>query len=273
MQHEKVNRSGETSFVAWLRDEYIRRRTKNNHYSLRAFARHLGLRPGPLSEILSEKRGISAKLLSRIVDKLGLTPAQKRLFLEHMAHSQKCRSLLANFGKTRASENSELKILDDDTFFVISDWYHFALLSLVETDDFQHQPAWISKRLKISTVEAQVALERLVRLRLLFKTGERYSLNQKGITTSHDIPSGAIKKAHRQCLNQAIACLDDITPEARDITYITMAIDPSKLMMAKKLISKFRQNMARFLEEGHRTEVYTLSIQLFPLTQLTDQGE
>lgn len=59
------------------------RKDKNPRYSLRAFARSLGVSSGQLSEILSGKRPLSHKLARRIAIALALTEeeSQKLIFL------------------------------------------------------------------------------------------------------------------------------------------------------------------------------------------------
>jgi len=59
------------------------RKEKNPRYSLRAFARSLGVSSGQLSEILSGKRPLSHKLARRIAIALALTEeeTQKLIFL------------------------------------------------------------------------------------------------------------------------------------------------------------------------------------------------
>ena len=61
----------------------------------------------------------------------------------------------------------ETTIVDLDTFAVISDWYHYAILSLLEVTDARLDPRWISKRLGINRLEARLAIERLKRLSLI----------------------------------------------------------------------------------------------------------
>jgi len=50
---------------------------------------------------------------------------------------------------------------------------------------------------------------------------------------------------------------------------MTMAIDPKNLPEAKKLIREFRKNLSVLLEEGTKTEVYDLNIQLLPATDVS----
>lgn len=54
----------------------------------------------------------------------------------------------------------------------------------------------------------------------------------------------------------------------REFTFITMAVDKSKMIEAKAMIREFRDKLCAYLEEGEKTEVYELAIQLFPRTKL-----
>jgi hypothetical protein len=47
---------------------------------------------------------------------------------------------------------------------MISDWYHFAILDLTRLDDFQPEPAWVSRKLGLTVSEVKIAVERLLRL-------------------------------------------------------------------------------------------------------------
>jgi transcriptional regulator with XRE-family HTH domain len=67
----------------YLISTFNERKEKNPRYSLRAFARSLGVSSGQLSEILSGKRPLSHKLARRIAIALALTEeeSQKLIYL------------------------------------------------------------------------------------------------------------------------------------------------------------------------------------------------
>jgi uncharacterized protein (TIGR02147 family) len=114
-------------------------------------------------------------------------------------------------------------------------------------------------------------VERLVRLELLeFKNG-KYKRTPNALKTSDGFASRALRLSHEQSLRQAIDALAEVSLESRDITSITMAIDPRKIEGAKKLIRDFRRKISEYLEAGEATEVYNLNIQLVPVTKL-EQG-
>jgi transcriptional regulator with XRE-family HTH domain len=58
-----------------LSDELARRRQRNPHYSLRAFARDLGTDHATLSQILRERRPLSSRMITALGRRLGIERA------------------------------------------------------------------------------------------------------------------------------------------------------------------------------------------------------
>src|SRR5688572_28045022 len=60
---------------ARLREEFRRRADRNPRYSLRAFARAVGLHHSNLARVLDGSRGLSRRSLRRVCGRLGLAPS------------------------------------------------------------------------------------------------------------------------------------------------------------------------------------------------------
>jgi uncharacterized protein (TIGR02147 family) len=252
----------ETSPQAWLQAEFRLRRKKNPNYSLRRMAQQLGLASGRLSELMNGRRRVTRATALKIAGKLAYPPEKKRLFLETLADHASAR------GEREESDEVTYQQLSTDAFHVLADWYHFAILSLMELDDFDPAPLAIAARLGITPTEARSSLDRLLRLGLIEKKKDgRLTKTAKNLTTTNDIESAALQESHRQNLALAAASLDEDELSLRDITSITMAIDVAKLPLAKTLIKKFRRQLSAQLEAGAKNEVYNLNIQLIPLTK------
>lgn len=240
------------SFRLWLQQHFTERCKKNPRYSLRAFAKSLDIDPSSLSQILSGKRNLSLKGIYGLCVKLSATPVD-----------------MNRFGLSQTSKNKD----DDffqvgiDTFTVISDWYHYAILELTFVADFQSDPKWIGKKLSISAEEAKIAIERLKRLELLKGDEGRLIKTSKLITNNGLInTSGAHKELQRQVISKALDAVDECQAKDKDITSMTMAIDVKNLDKARKLISKFRREMCELLEDGNQSQVYNLAVQLYPIS-------
>ena len=252
----------------WLQQEWVFRREKNAALSLRSFARFLRISPGRLSEILSGKRKISLEMAERICERLAFAPELKTAFIASVIKKQ-YRNLPKTVKEKTDDVDPKYQQLTVDAFHVISDWYHFAILNLRDCEDFVCDEAWIAKRLNIGVGEVRLALARLERLELIEWKQEEWFRTYANLTTTHDVKSAGLRKGHREVLQKAIDSLEAVDVELRDITNMTMAINLEKLSDAKAMITRFRRKLAKFLESGKgRTEVYTLAVQLFPLTEI-----
>lgn len=253
-----------SSPTEWLRAEYLQRKEKNPNYSIRAFARRLKISAGSLAELLAAKRPLTGNMARRLADELCYSPQARESIVgmvqKHYASHQKIRAFTETI-------DSKYQRLEEDTFRLISEWYHLALLTLLETDDIEAcPPAKMARRLGISTTEVRDALDRLERLNLVGREDGRWK-SKGDIETTTDVPSAAVRKFHHQSLEKAIESLESLPVAERDVTAITIAMDPEKLKLAKELIQKFRRNLADILGEGRKKEVYQLNIQLIPLTR------
>lgn len=242
MQKAKENLNSE--FRIRLQDEFSRRMRVNERYSVRAFANHLGVDSSSLSQILSGKRLLSEKKMKTLCDKIGIqTPSE--------------------------STESDFSLLSMDSFAVISDWYHFAILDLTHLKNFKSDPAWIARKLSIQPMEAIQAFIRLKRLGMLVEKDGRL-VKAEGFYTNYSegVTSAALKEYQRQVIKKALHAVDGCPQERKDITSITIAADSKKLKEAKEKIKNFRRELCAFLEDGESDSVFHLALQLYPVTDL-----
>ena len=238
-----------------LLSELSLRRSRNTLYSMRAFARDLNLGVGSLSEVLSGKRELSKSNLLKVLQNIELPPDLKNGLLKK------------DTIKSPASEDVH-RLLLDDQFRLISDWYYIAILNLAKLRINKADPKWIAKRLNIELYQAIEALERLQRLGLLKIAKQRLVRTAQPLTTSSNLPSTAIRKHHTQNLQLAEKSLNRDPVNIREFASVTMPVNLKNLPKLKALLLKTRKKAADLLEDSHATEVYTLSFQLFPLTAI-----
>ncbi len=243
-----------------LRDELVRCRGKNSSFSLRALAKRVGIHSSALSEILNGKRVVSKKVSERIISRLGVDPATR----EQFAVAIKNRKT----GKDSSTSEKDRLQLDADQHHTIADWFHFGILSLLETSNAKSSAVWIAKRLNISKETVKQALTRLERLGLVRKNGLKLEVTGQSVKSPDEIKLPALKLVHQQNLDKAREALFQVEIDQRDFSAITLAIDPNRMSEAKKLTRRYLADMENLLEQGDRTEVYKLCVQLFPLTVL-----
>jgi uncharacterized protein (TIGR02147 family) len=252
-----------------LQEEIAKRCEKNPRYSLRAFSKALGLDPAAMSRILSGKIIPSAKMTRKLINELSLSLEMQEQFLNSVRSSQSSRNLqrISPFFKNSNSSIAvKPKELTADVFRTIADWHHYAILELTFTPAFKAEPKYVSKALGISELEASLALDRLFTLELLSKDGQKVAKTNHHLSTADkSVTSSAHRRRQKQILEKSVESLENDKIESRSHTGMTMAIDPTKIPEAKKMIQNFNRLLCEFLESGERTQVYELSISLFSL--------
>jgi uncharacterized protein (TIGR02147 family) len=246
-------------FRTLLRETMINRTKSNPAYSLRAFAKHLQFEPSFLSKLLSGKRNFTEGVILKLASRLSLDPELTSRYVERAREAKPSK-----VPKTQIYRELEL-----DQFRIVADWYHYAILELLLLKNFRANPSWIAKKLGISKFEAESALERLIRAKMIRQNSETFVNTPDNHTTLKNAFSDiAFRKLQEQILRQALQALENTPIEERDQSSMTMAIDKSLLPEAKKRIRAFRRQLTAFLQENKRPkdEVYQLSISFFPVT-------
>jgi uncharacterized protein (TIGR02147 family) len=253
-----------------LRDKLIEFQKMNSRYSLRAFSSRVGVHVGALSSIMNGKRNVSRDLAERMVTKLCLDPQERSEILGLFPEKKPAAAAQSPYGP--APEKRYLQ-LSASQFKIVAEWEHFAVMSLLNCEDFESSAQWISRRLGITESRAKQVVDRLLELELFeIDPDGRLKRSGKSYRTRDDIADASLKKCHEQSLDLAKESLYRDPVKTRDFTSVTMAIDPNNLDVAKERIRKFQDELSDLLEAGHQTEVYRLSTQLFPLSKI-DSGE
>jgi uncharacterized protein (TIGR02147 family) len=180
--------------------------------------------------------------------------------------------------KRAAAQARVLTVLDEDglhriqedTFKIISDWYHFAILELITLRDFRSDPTWIARRLGISKALVEGAVGRLRRLDMIkIEDGKIISTGVQ-LATTNGIPSDSIKKLTLQLLSKATEAVTLQSVQQRDVGTLTVAIHSDHLDEYKKLIRSNRRSLNRLINRHNQAKapntVYCFSSQFFALT-------
>lgn len=255
-----------------MHEELTRIRLRNPQYSLRAFARKLQMPPSAVSEVINGKRRVSRKLAEKIADRLMCAPDVKARLLEGFPPLTPPSRKVAAAGpkgtilRAASVRQPDLIQVSADQFHVVADWYHYGILALAETQDFQSDADWIAKRLGIPKNQVVPALERLERVGMLVRQEGR--LRPSGIphAPTEEIANLSLRRAHAQNLELARQALERDSADRRDFLALTVATDPVVLTQAKQMIRDFRDQLVKLLESGEKKEVYKLCLQFFPVS-------
>lgn len=263
------------SYRDYLRVILIERKKINKAYSLRAMAMQLGFSSSQLSEAMSGKANFSEHSLRKIAKKLKLnTRETEYLCLLGEFENQKdiqAREIALQKIQKLTHKKSPIVDLSIDYFIQISDWYHSAILELLSLPDFSFDPPQIAYTLDISKVEAELAVERLIRLGLIEQTDGQCRRIVADFVVQSSEKNAALKKFYRQMFEKASTALDRQTPTERWSGYETFPV-------AEEALPEIREACNRFFDEvleisgrhPHPKNVFHLLTHMF---NLTDQGK
>lgn len=260
-----------TNAQTLLKENLSERVASNPAYSLRAFARDLGVSPQQLSNVMNGRKGLSEKMAAQLCAKLGITGREKELFQE---------SVRAQFSRSKAgrvaakaklehmsSVGGTTAHLEMDLFKTISHWYHFALIELIKLDGTQ-KPAFYAKRLGIPENEVKLTFSRLERLELVSREGTRWMVNQDTVIADQGIPNEAVRNFHRQVMEKGMKALAFQTGDERYGSSSMIPIKVKSVKRAKELIQDFRMKFTDELSDQKQgEEIYGLSVQFFRMSE------
>lgn len=258
--------STQAYYLTKIKEDFSLKQRNNPHYSLRAYARDVGIHPATLSQIIKGKRPLPLKDSNAVAAKLNLGPKEKTLFIESLTRSKSAIDLI------KINNIDDRLMLDESYYQIIAEWEHYALLELFNLKDFKRTKEEVAHRLDLTINRTEVVINNLMVCGLL-EVGKDGKLSKvhSDIRTTEDITSQALRESHKETLQMGKEKLEQVAIELRDFSSSTLALDLSKLPEAKLIIREFRQKMAALLEDGERTEVYQLAIQFYPLTKTNEK--
>jgi len=261
------------SYRSFLKEVLAEKTKKNPKYSLRAMAKHLGFASSSLSEVMNGKSGFSLSSARRVAARLGLSTEETEYLcllvqFDSAEDPEVKNSLLSRMSST-SPKKMAIHDLSVDYFKQISEWYHSAILEMADITKFNLTPLNISKRLGISKLEADVALERLLRLELLEKMedGKIVRTQEHLLVQSNSTHNQALRTFFRQMMQKASEALETQSPKERVSGYETLPMSMDSMPEAKQIIEKFFTEMIALSRKNKKkTDVYHLALHFFNLT-------
>jgi uncharacterized protein (TIGR02147 family) len=244
-----------------LTREFENRKKQNPAFSLRSFARWLGLSPAQTSQVMSGKRPLTVGSIEKISARLALSPVEKRKLLASLLGRKSGDLEASGPVKTQTLKRA----LEEDHFRLIGDWYHLAILSLTRVHGAKADPRWIASRLGIRVEDANLAVQRLVRIGLLETFPKFRQIGEPFQVVSH-VPSEAIRRYHKQVLMLAAEKIDTVPLELRQLQSISIPMRISAVAKLKPLIDEFLDEAASLAASDSPEEIYNLNVQLVPIT-------
>ncbi len=255
-----------------LKNIYLERKKRNPSYSLSALARDLGLSVSFLSRLVHGQRPLTPALATQLAPLLKLSKTETEQLISECAIKQsKSKKLAEKSIQAKAKQGFGLpSSIEVEQFRAISEWYHFAILSLTRVKGFQSDPKWIAGRLGISLIQTKDAIDRLLLLGLLESNQNQLKPTHKSLFVKTDKSSRAIREYQFSMIEQArneLLKTDQESFSSRYIAGSAIALDSKKIETFKERLKAFQLELADLAADQHCDSVYHLNLQFFKITK------
>lgn len=249
-------------FIEFLNEVLRMRKHQNRKYTITQMGEEMGVDQSTMSRILLRKRPVSIKNFERMVSVFDLSQHRIDLFR---------KSIL----RTSYFKESFVPISVEE-FEKVSDWYHLAILSMVDLKSFRSDVNYISHELQIDRNLVINAIDNLVSARLLQITeeGKFVTLGNEEYFSKSDKGLRLIEKRTRQIFDHSMDKL--LESKNNGETLVRYMVIPVSSSDVEKYKSMIKDTFTKIYEHSSKSsnsskdQVYGMTTQLFPFTEVKD---
>jgi uncharacterized protein (TIGR02147 family) len=265
------------SLESYLTRHFQYRKLNNPQFSYQVWAKRLSIRASSiLCMVVKGNRPPSLELRDKLKTEMGLDHREARYFdllvevKKNGGDVTRTLQLMKELEETHPQKG--FRLIEQDQFRAISNWYHYALLELIECRHFIEDPALLSQsfEFQVSELELKEAIATLLRLGLLArnKKGKLFRVPGPLITHSDQSDEG-LRIYHEQTLQNARQAIRSQNSSEREINGLTLCLKAAKIPEAKKKLRSFLEDFCREFDGGESSDqVYQLESCFFRLARL-----
>ncbi len=246
---------------------------QNPNYSMRSFAKKLGLSPGGLSLILNKKKKLSVARAYEVANSIELNSNEIEYFVtlvqlesslnEKMKHQ--CLEKLKKLNP-RLQNAKELRkaLLNLEKFKMISKWYGLVILELLSEVENNWNFKTIQTYLNISKNELELMLERLIKLGLILEYKGIYKRITSSILVDSSYPNDGLRNYYKEIHKKSFESITEQTPNEKVIGTQVFAFDTDQLKDVEKLTYEYLDKLEELSLKGkNKTQVYQALANVF----------
>nr|BFD61028.1 hypothetical protein CKG001_31350 [Bdellovibrio sp. CKG001]BFD64443.1 hypothetical protein BdHM001_31240 [Bdellovibrio sp. HM001]BFD68643.1 hypothetical protein HAGR004_36650 [Bdellovibrio sp. HAGR004] len=232
--------------------------TRNPQFSLRSFAKKVGVSASTLSQALHGKRVMNKSTVKKVLTEIASADSK----------AWECLEAFKDFYPATKAPPQEIlaKRIPEDELMFFKKWYHLAMVTFFDSSHYDGSVKSISDYFGISFAEAQEAVERLKRLGIVEEHKDRLRNTAQFYFTDRSRLADSIHTSKTEALKNAVQVLENQTAkETSDFSMMFTVFDPRLVPEAIEYLDKMKKGFVKkFKGKGDKSAVYQLSIQLMP---------
>lgn len=257
----------------YLRAAFAHLKERDSSFNYRFIASKLGLGSiGHITWILQGKRNLTLKNADRFSSLLQHNKKENTYFRYLVAYTntKKHSEKKELFQKIVATQKSEQRIVTREQFEYWNKWYYPAMRELVAVNKISKDYKEAARLLmpRITAAEAQKALTLLEKLEFIVYDEQGYYRRvDKVISVNPEWGTIAVRQHQIDMLNLARQGFENIPPEERDFSSVTMSMSMERFEQARQLFKEFRQSLITLARTDPEPErIFQVNLQIFPLS-------
>ena len=248
-------------------------------FTMRSFAKTAGFgSPSYLKMIIDGQRQLTTKSMDKFCHAFYITGREKDYFEILVKYNQSKdpdeKDLLLDELKEIRPRTTFSDIEKNKQEYLTKDYYS-VIREMVLLQDFQEDPKWIADRLspKISVQEARTALEVLQKLNLIKKNEDgKFVQIDSVVGTSQNTKVLESFHFHEMLLNKARTGLTIVPSQKRNFQALVVPLNSDIIALINEKMERLILEVLDEvnLENIEYDDVYQMSLQFFPVTQMSD---
>lgn len=251
--------------IEFLKEDLNKKKEKNKRFSLRSYAKQIGIEHSTLSKLFSGKRNMTFDLANKILTNLNVQSSIKNGLILTLIDDK-------NFSQNPKDE--EFIILSDQEMQEMLQWHYHALITYFGVPHFDRTKSAAARFFNLSMETVQNACDILFKCGVIKYDGEtvisdgvKFATQLAPRTSAHR--EAWIKKMQGDFIQQSLESLNGDV----DKSYFgggTVSIPVEKFDEAERRIKEFIRTLFVWLDEDtvKRNDVYRMNVQFFPMRKV-----
>lgn len=265
----------------YLREYYAEQKTRFPHFSYRYFCNKSGITsPALFKEVVEGRRNLTERTTESFIKGLGLSEVDANYFrtLVHYNQTDNEQEKTLILERLRGLRRKvKQQLIPKNLYRYYSNWYYPAIRELACIIDWKDDFTFLADLLEppISEQQAREALSYLSENGFIHKTIDgRYEQSDPAITTGSEVISDAIRKFNETLAHKGAESVENFPPTERDVRAIVAGISRKSYLLIKEEIRDFFSRTIRIVDDDKDADrVYSLNVQLFPLSKKPPAGD